>query len=274
MPRDEIVITPSRGIEQSFVERVRDTWPLVITWTMRDVRVRYRQSVLRSAWSLVQPVTILVTYGFILTRVLDIRTDEAPYLTFAWAGIVPITFFSQSLGLGVGSIQQSGSIISRLYFPREVLPLSVVGGAFIDLMIMTSTLVVAAWFQVGRPSPYLLGLVPVYATLIVWTTAATVLASAVTVFRRDLNFAVPLILRVLFIITPVMYPADLIAEAAPWLITANPLAVVVEGTRDAVFRDVWPDMSLLSVHFAAGLIFLVLTFLVFRRLEPRMSDHV
>lgn len=274
MSSKEVVISPTRGIEQSLGERVRDTFPLVVTWTLRDLRVRYRQSVLRSAWSLIQPITILVTYGFILTRVLEVRVEEAPYLTFAWAGIVPFTFFSQSLGQGVGSIQQAGSIITRLYFPREVLPLSVVGGAAIDLLIMTATLVIVAWFQVGPPTIHLLGLVPVYATLLVWTATVTVFASAVTVFRRDLNFAVPLVLRVLFIVTPVMYPAAAIAEVAPWLLTYNPLAVVLEGTRDALYRGVGPDLVLLGAHFLVGAVLLVLTFVVFRRLEPRMSDHV
>jgi lipopolysaccharide transport system permease protein len=271
---DKVVISPARGVEQTFVERVRTTVPLVRVWTVRDLRVRYRQSVLRSGWSLLQPLAILFTYGWVLTSVLDVRPEEAPYLTFAWAGIVPFTFFAQSLGLGVGSIQQAGPVISRVYLPREVLPLSVVAGTFVDLAIMTGTLVVVSWVQVGHPTVYLLGLVPVFVVLLLWTTVLTVAAAGITVFRRDLNFAVPLFLRVLFIVTPVMYSAELIAQQSKWLVDLNPLAVVVEGTRDALYRQQWPDPALLGAHFAVAAVLLVVVFAVFRRLEPRMSDFV
>ncbi len=274
MSNEQVVISPGRGIEHTFRERVRVTWPLAITWTARDLRVRYRQSLFRSGWSLIQPLTILVTYGWVLTTVLDVQTEEVAYLTFAWAGIVPFTFFSQALGQGVGSIQQAGPIISRLYFPREVLPLAVIGGALVDLAIMTVTLIIASWVQAGPPTIHLLGLVPVFGVLLVWTVAITVASAALTVFRRDLNFAVPLVLRVLFIGTPVMYPAALVAATAGWLVRLNPLAVVVEGTRDAVYRQAWPDVSLLAGHVLVGSVLLVAAFVLLRRLEPRMSDFV
>lgn len=268
----DVVITPRRGIERTFRGRVAETYPLVVTWTARDLRVRYRQSLLRSGWSLLQPVMILATYGWVLTAVLGVRHEEVGYLAFAWAGIVPFTFFSQALGLGVGSIQQAAPIISRLAFPREVLPLAVVGGALVDLLIMTVTLVVVAWVQVGPPTVHLLGLLPVFAVLVLWTTAMTVGAAAVTVFRRDLNFAVPLALRVWFIVTPVMYPAALISAQIGWAAQLNPLTVVVEGTRDAVYRGSWPDPIPLGAQALAATVALVVAFTLFRRLEPRMSD--
>lgn len=269
-----VTISPRRGVEHSFSDRVRITVPLVAAWTRRDLRSRYRQSVLRSGWSFLQPLTVLVTYGWVLTAVLDVTSDDAPYLTFAWAGIVPFTFLANSLGQGVGSIQQAGGIISRVYFPREVLPLAVIGGALVDLLIMGATLILVSWVQVGPPSIHLLGLVPVGGVLMLWTTALTVLAAGLTVFRRDLNFATPLVLRVLFIATPVMYPAALLAETAGWLNVLNPLAVVIEGTRDSVYRSTWPDLGLLAVQAGGGLVALGVAFFVFRRLEPRMSDYV
>lgn len=273
MASEQVRITPRRGIEMTLRERVASTVALTRTWTVREQRARYRQSLLRSAWSLLQPVTILVTYGWVLVAVLDVQSEDAPYLTFAWAGIVPFTFFSQALGQGVGSIQQAAGVVTRLSFPREVLPLAVVGGAAIDLAIMTATLVAVAWIQVGPPSIHLLGLLPAYATLLAWTVAFTVGAAGVTVFRRDLNFAVPLGLRVLFIATPVMYPAALIAATATWLVDLNPLAAVVEATRDAVYRGRWPDLATLGPHLAAGCLAVVGVFALFRRLEPTMSDR-
>lgn len=271
---DEEVVISARGVEQSILGRIRTTAPLVLTWSRRDLRTRYRQSLLRSAWSFVQPLTILAIYGWVLTAVLDVSSGSVPYLTFAWSGIVPFTYFSSTLGQGVGSVQQAGSIISRVYFPRDVLPLSVVLAGCADLAIMLLTLIVVAWVQIGPPGLHVLGLVPVLAVLLVWTTAATVLTAGLTVFRRDLNFAVPLVLRVLFIITPIMYPAELVAKTAPWLNTINPLTVVIGGVRDAVYGGRWPDPAPMLAQGLVGLGVLTVASVVFHRLEPRMSDYV
>lgn len=261
-------ITPARGIEQPLGDRLRTMAPLLRSWIRRELRVRYRQSVLRASWSLVQPVTILLTYGLVLTQVLDVSSDEAPYLTFAWSGIVVFTFVQQCLGQGVGSIQQAGPLISRIYFPREVLPLSVVGTAAVDLGVMTVLLVVVSWVQVGPPTVHLLGLVPTYLAVGLWSAGIALGASAITVFRRDLNHAMPLILRVLFIVTPVMYPAALLPDAATW----SPIAIAVEGTRDAVYRGAWPDPIATGASLVLGLGVLVAGFQVLRRLERRMGD--
>lgn len=269
---DEVVISPARGLELNTSERVAMTSRLLVAWTRRELRVRYRQSVLRSAWSLVQPVAILLTYGWVLTAVLDVSPEEAPYLTFAWAGIVPFTFFAQALGQGVGSIQTAASVITRVYLPREVLPLSVVAVAGVDLVVMTATLVVVAWIQIGPPSVHLVGLLVVDLVLVLWTVALTVLSAGLTVFRRDLNFAVPLLLRLWFIVTPVMYSAALVAQHSDLLVSLNPVAVAVEGTRDVLYRDRWPDMSLLGWHALTATALLVVVFAAFRRLEPRMGD--
>lgn len=272
MPDNEVVITPARGIEQTWRSRLVSTWPVLVAWTMRDLRARYRQSLLRSGWSLAQPLAILLTYGWVLTAVLDVRPEEAPFLTFAWAGIVPFTFVSQSLSLGVGSIQQAGPVISRVYLPKEVLPLSVVGASLTDLAVMTATLFVVAGVQVGSPGVHALGILAADVVLILWTVVLTVGSSAATVFRRDLNFAVPLLLRIWFIVTPVMYEARLLEERSHWLVDLNPVAVVIEATRSATYGHRWPDWTLLGIHAAVATAALCVVMAGFRRLEPRMSD--
>lgn len=272
MPSDQVRISPERGIERRIGERLHTVAGLTTTWTRRELRARYRQSVLRSSWSLLQPISILATYGWVMTAVLKVRSDDAPYLSFAWTGLVVFTFFGQSLGQGVGSIQQASAIVSRVYFPREVLPLAVVGGSLVDLTIMIGTLIATVWLQVGPPSLHLIALPLVLVVLTTWTVAATLLAATLTTFRRDLNFAVPLLLRVLFIVTPVMYPASLIDDVSPILVKVNPIAVAIESARDVVYRSQWPDWRLLGVHGLAALVALALVYRVFLRLEPRMAD--
>lgn len=271
---DRVIITPRAGIRQSLTKRLVDEWPLLRLWTAREFRTRYRQSWLRAGWSVVQPVVLLITYGWVLVQVLDVGESEVPYLTFAWAGLVPFTFMSQCLGQGVGSIQYAGHVISKVYFPREILPLSVVGAACVDLAITTAILVVAAWVQVGPPTVHLIALVMVNLVLVSWTAALTVLAATATVFRRDLGHAMPLILRVLFIVSPVMYPVTLLEERVPALTALNPLTVVIEATRDVATRNTWPAWGPLLGHLVAGSILLAAALLLVRRVESKMPDRV
>lgn len=220
-----------------------------------------------------QPVVLLVTYGLVLTSVADVGNGDVPYLVFAWAGLVPYIFVQQSLGSGVGSIQQSRHIITKVYFPREVLPFAAVGVAFADLLVMTVILIALSWVQVGTPTVHALGLLPVGAVLLVWTAAATVLAATAAVFRRDVLHVMPLVLRVLFIVSPVMYATSLLAEHAPAFVDWNPLAVAIEGTRDAVIVQRWPNWSLLAVHLVSGAVLFVIAIFTVRRYERRMSDR-
>lgn len=269
-----VTIVPGRGLVQSSSQRLSMLLPLLWVWTRRELRIRYRQSILSAGWGLIQPVTLLVIYGWVVVRVLEVGQTDLPYLSFAWAGIVPFTFLSQALSQGVGSIQTSGALISRVYFPREVLPFSVVLASLADLAVMTVLLFVVAWAQIGAPDVTALALVAVNVLLVVWALALTLLASTATVFRRDLNYAVPLLLRVLFIVSPVVYSADFIRDRAYWIWAANPLAVVIEGTRDSVLLGRWPDWTLLGAHLGAGTALLVVAYVVFRRTEPRMGDYV
>ena len=273
-PGPTVTIVPGRGLVQSSSQRLSMLLPLLWVWTRRELRIRYRQSILSVGWGLIQPVTLLVIYGWVVVRVLEVGQTDLPYLSFAWAGIVPFTFLSQALSEGVGSIQTSGALISRVYFPREVLPFSVVLASLADLAVMTVLLLVVAWAQLGAPAIALVGLLAVDLLLIVWALALTLLTSTATVFRRDLNYAVPLLLRVLFIVSPVVYSADFIRDRAYWIWAANPLAVVIEGTRDTVLLGRWPDWGLLGAHLGGGTALLVVAYAIFRRIEPRMGDYV
>lgn len=263
-------ITPQRGLDLSGMARLAAVVPLLKAWVIRDTRARYRQSVLSASWSIIQPVVILLTYGWVLATVLDVGSEDLPYLSFAWAGLVPFSFLQQSFGQGVGSLQQAGPLISRVYFPREVVPLSVVGCALVELMLTTVLLVIVGWVQVGAPTVHLVSLLAIDAVLVIWVAALTLAAASVSVFRRDLIHGVPLMLRVAFITSPVMYSATVLGA---WS-SLNPLSVVTEATRDAALRHVWPDMSLLGIHAVVGTVALVCAYAMFRRLEPRMGDFV
>jgi lipopolysaccharide transport system permease protein len=270
----EVVITPDRGLEQPLVARVRSSGPLLRLWTARELRARYRQSVLRAGWSIIQPVALMGTYGWVLTAVLDVQQEPIPYLTFAWSGLVGYLFLQQALGLGVGSIVDAGHIVSKVYFPREVLPLAVVGVSLVDLAVTMVILFVLAVIQVGAPSIHAIAVVVPLLVLVVAIAAATVACAAITVFRRDLRHAMPLILRMAFILSPVMYSVQQFGPRARWIVELNTLTVCIEAIRDTVLRGAWPQWHLLAAHGAVAAVLLVVTIAGVSRIERRMSDQV
>lgn len=263
-----------RGVHyRSWWQRVRLAWPLLVAWTVRALKARYRQSWLSALWSLVQPAALLVTYGWVFTTILNVRTGDIPFLSFAWSGLCVFSFAQHCLGAGVSVFTDSAHLISKTYFPREVLPLSVVGVGLADLGVSVAILVGVGWVQTGPPGIHALGALASLGVLVLVVSGVTLCASAVSVARRDLQHAMPLLLRVLFILTPVFYPLSALTTAQRRGLQINPLTVVVEGVRDGLLRDRWPDASLLAIHATAGAVLVVIGLYAVRRAERLMADR-
>lgn len=271
---DLVTITPTRGVDDSVRSRLRSARPLLRLWIGRDLRARYRHSTLRASWSIVQPLALLLTYGWVFVFVLDVPQEDIPYLSFAWAGLAVFGLVQQALGAGTGSIVDSAGVVSKVYFPREVIPLSVVGVAVVDLATTLGILVVLAWVQIGPPSIHLVGAILPLAMITVWVAAVTTLAATGNVFRRDVRQVMPLVLRVLFIVSPVMYSASSFGPVMARVSELNPIAVAIEGVRDTVLREQWPDLLPLAAHLVAAGALLALSLVLVGRVERTMADHV
>lgn len=251
---------------------MRRTAALVRILTPREVRLKYRENVLDVAWALITPVAIMAVYGVVLTQSFDVTGSCAPYLSTAWAGLVPWTFFASAVGVAVWSLLSSADLMSKIYFPREAIPLSVVGAALIDLAIGVVTVFGVALFQGVDVGVTSLAVVPALAVLVVWTAVIGLFSAAVAVFLRDTTQAVQLGLRVGFFATPVMYEPALLPEAFRWTASVNPLAVAIEGIRDGLLCGTWPQWGLLFLHLTIGLALLVAGVLYVRSVESRMTD--
>lgn len=251
--------------------RLRSQVPLLRIWIGREFSARYRQSVLDVVWSLVQPVATLAIYGSVLIGAFGVTGDGLPYLSFAWAGLTAWTFLSNALAMAVPSIGYDGAI-SKTYFPREVIPLAVIGTALVDLGIQTVILCGLAVFQGIGLSVHLVALAAVDLVLVLWVAAIGVFGAAVSVFIRDVRHITGLALRLGFFASPIMYPITQYPERFGWVVNVNPVAVVSEGMRDVVLRHTWPEWSVLAVHGALAGTLLVLALLYTRSVEPRMVD--
>ncbi len=251
--------------------RLERTWALLKILTPREFRVRYRESYLDLAWAVITPLVFLVVYGIVLSQAFGAEGSCAPYLSSAWTGLIVWTFFSTGLSVAATSLVLASDLTSKIYFPREAIPLADVGLSLIDLGIALPTVFVVAAIQGATPTITVLGAVPVLLMVMIWTCALSIFASALVVFIRDLSQAVQLFLRAGFFATPVMYEASFLGSLQ-WIAVVNPIAVGIEGLRATILCGAWPQWGPLAIQSAIGSVLLVASLFYMRRIEQRLAD--
>lgn len=254
--------------------RARVVAGLIPPLVAREIRSRYRSSALDIAWALINPAVTLLAYGLILTRAFGVKSECGPYLTSAWSGLVMWMFFATAVTAGVASIVSSPSLVTKVYFPREALPLAATGSAMVDLGVGLLTVVALILLGGGGVSIYSPAAILPIVTLILWTSAAATFFSAVAVFARDTLHVVQLVVRVGIFITPVFYSAEVLPSGLRWLESANPVAVSIESFRSFALCGSPPDWTPLLVHTLIGLGALVGSVLYVRAVEPRIVDYI
>lgn len=269
------VIRTPEGDHMDTTTRLTTSWPLLRMYSVRQVQLRYRQSLLGLSWTLVQPVAIMAIYGFIFTRVLDVSSQEIPYLSMAWSGLTVWMYVQATIQVGTVSLLNDAYMIGKVWFPREIIPLAPVLGGLVDLGMAAVVLIPILIVQGGSFGLPLLTLPLLLVVLLVWTSALTILAATITIFLRDMATIVGLVLRLAFIATPVMYPASLVTEQGlGWLVAANPFAVVIDNLRAVAIAGVWPNWELLALHGAIGTALLYISLKYLRSVERRMVDII
>lgn len=256
------------------IQRERRVLGLLRILVPREIRVRYRRSLFDVLWALISPVVILVVYGLILTKSFSVTAACSPYLSSAWTGLVIWTFFASAVADATYSLLSANELVTKVYFPREALPLAVVGAALLDLVVGGLVAVVLFLIQGVRPGFAALWAVLPLLVLVLWSAVISTVVGIVSVFVRDLVHAVQLGLRVGFFLTPVMYETDFLPPILAWTAVINPVAVAIEGVRSSVLCSVPPDRSLLFIHLLVGVAAFVAVTLYTREVEGRIADVV
>lgn len=252
--------------------RLRRDAQLVRMFSLREVRIRYRTSLLDVAWAVINPIVVLAVYGYILTQAFGVSTSGAPYLASTWAGLVVWTYFSTSMGGAITSVISASELVTKVYFPREVLPLAVVGATLADLAVgMVLLVVLCLVLGAGLSATALFAIVPL-TILVLWTAALAVTLSVMAVYARDLVHAVHLALRVGFFATPVMYDSSALPSAIAWTARVNPLAASIEGLRAAFFGTPQLDWTTLGLQLAGGFVAFAVAVSYVQRAEGSLVD--
>jgi len=276
-----IRIQPSRGWSALGLREVWVYRELLYFLVWRDVKIRYKQTVLGAAWAVLQPVLTMLVFTIFFGGLAKVGSDGLPYPIFSFTGLLPWTFFAQGLTQSSGSILSSSSLITKVYFPRLVIPISSVLAGAVDFAIAFVILVGMMAYYGIAPSVAVIWWLPI---LFLLATVASLgvgfWLSALSVEYRDVRFVVPFFVQMWLFVTPVIYPASKVAGKLEqlglprWLYGLNPMAGVVEGFRWALLRTGRPDMAVLSASAIVAVVLMVSGAFYFRRMERGFADVV
>lgn len=247
---------------------------LLFNWTMRQIRVRYRQSLLGIAWAILQPLSMMLILTVIFSLFAKIPSEGIPYPIFSYSALLPWTLFATSISFGVPSVVANMDLVTKVYFPREILPISAVAAAFVDFLV-ASVVFAGMMIYYDTPMTWHLVLVPVLLVLQIALTLGVVLtASALNVFYRDIRFVVPLVTQIWMYATPIIYAVSSVPEKLQPFYMLNPMAPIIDGYRKLILSGEMPDVGYLGM---AALVSLVLCFggyWYFKRVEMEFADLI
>lgn len=273
-PRPEIWFRRRVGV----VSAIRELWSyrgLIYTLAERDLRVRYKQSVLGLLWALITPVAMMIAFTLIFTKITTTNTHHVPYALFSYVALLPWTFFSTSVSQGGTSLVSNVALLNKLYCPREVFPIAAMLDSFADALLATLVLIVLFPIMGFAPKADTVYVPLLLLVLLIYTTGVAFAVSAVTVYMRDLRLLLPLIMQFGLFVTPVVYDATTLVHTRLGQVIysiINPLVPVIGGLRRCVLYGFQPDWLLLGVGSASAVVTLIFGFLLFKRLETGIAD--
>lgn len=273
--RDKPVITIEAGGKFAGFD-LADLWhhrDLFFFLTWRDVKVRYKQTVLGAGWAILQPFLTMVLFTLIFGKLAKVPSDGVPYPIFAYAGLLPWSFFSNAVTNSGNSLVGNASLITKVYFPRMIIPGAAVGAGLVDFAIAGVILVaMMAWYGIGIGVSVLM-IVPLVLITAIFALAIGLWMSGLNVKYRDVRYALPFFVQIWMYATPIIYPVNFVPQQWRWLLVLNPLTGIIEGYRSALFSRpfAWGH---LAVSTAMSLAVLLYAAYSFKQMEREFADVI
>lgn len=240
----------------------------------REIKARYKQSILGYGWVILNPFFQMLVMTFVFSIIIKIPTWGIPYPIFLYAGLLPWTFFVNSISSSTNSLVSAGSLITKVYFPREIFPIATTIAKIIDL-ILAST--VFALFMIIFQQPVtwaILWILPIFIVQFFFTLGISFLTSAFNLFYRDIQYLMTLILMLWMYVTPVIYPVDIVPARFRFVFALNPMSVLINAYRQSILGGTAPNLTHLGIAAGVSGIIFLLGYIIFKRLEPIFADVI
>jgi len=268
------VIEPSRGLFDLALDEAWESRELLYFLIWREVKVRYKQTAIGIVWVVLQPLLTMAIFTFVFSYMARIPSDGIPYPLFALTALLPWNYFSQALSRGGGALVSNSNLVSKVYFPRLIIPLASVLTPAVDFMLAFGLLLILmVWYGVA-PTWGIVALPLLLFLAFITALAAALVLSPLQVKYRDVGHLIPFLAQFWMYASPVIYPASLVPEQWRLLYALNPMVGVIEGFRWALLGSKSPDFTLMAVSAAAVLVMLVVGVVVFRQMERTFADVV
>jgi lipopolysaccharide transport system permease protein len=239
---------------------------------VREVKSKYKQTALGVAWALLQPLTLMLVFTVVFSLFARLPSDGVPYAVFSYCALVPWQFFAGVIGRGVGSLVSNQVLVQKVYFPRELIPLAIIGAAIVDFAVGMALFAGLLWYYGISWSLVTWLVVPLFLVQCIFIIGLIFLLAPMNVFYRDIGFIIPVALQLLMFATPIIYPLSIVPERLRPYYILNPLAGIIDGYRRIFLHNAVPDWpSLLAATVTSTLVFIV-GFLYFKRVEFKLAD--
>jgi lipopolysaccharide transport system permease protein len=255
---------------------LRDLWEyreLFYFLMWRDIKVRYKQSFFGVAWAIIQPLFLMITFTFFFGQLVRVPSDGIPYPIFIYAAVVPWTYFSNALTSSGNSLVGNSNLITRVYFPRLLIPAASVCAGLVDFAIALLLFLGLMPYYEMTPSWKVLAVPALILLTTVLALAVGVWMAALNARYRDVRHALPFIIQLWMFSTPIIYPMSIVPEELRWVLAINPLTGIIEGYRSALFDRPfdWPSLAFST---AVAVVSLVCFTYLFRRMEDSLADVI
>jgi lipopolysaccharide transport system permease protein len=243
----------------------------LLTW--RDVKVRYKQTALGVAWVILQPLLITIIFTIFLGVLVHVPSGGVPYALLIYIGLLPWTFFASAVTIGGLSVVNNAHLITKVYFPRMLVPLSAIAARLLDLSIAFSILVVLMAYYRLMPTETIIMLPFFIVLLILFSSAIVLIASAMHVKYRDIGFVLPVLIQLWMYVSPVLYSSSIIPQRWARLYALNPMVGIVEGFRTSILGGQF-DWFAIGISVAATVVLLIYATYAFKHLEENFADII
>lgn len=268
-----LVLEASRGAARIDLGELWHYRDLLYFLTRREISIRYKQTLLGLAWAVLQPLLSMVVFSLFLGRLAGIKSDDLPYPVFSYLGLLPWTYFANAMTRSSGSLVSNANLLSKVYFPRLLIPLSATLSALVDFGIAFLVLLgLMGWYRIPL-SWSVLWLVPLTLITAFLATGIGMGLAALNVQYRDVQHAIPFMMQLWMFATPVVYPVDTVPERWRFLLDLNPMTGLIEAYRAAPLGEPI-DLQSLAVSAAVGLGLVAIGVWRFRRMEKIFADVV
>jgi lipopolysaccharide transport system permease protein len=267
------IVPPGRWLAWNLAELV-EYRELLYFLVWRELKVRYKQTVIGAGWAIIQPVATMLVFSLFFGRLARIPSGGLPYPLFFYAALLPWTYFAGALAGATGSVVENQRVITKVYFPRVLLPLAAVFSGLVDFAIAFVLLIGMAFYYRVTPGPWL-AFIPILLLLAMLTAlGAGLWLAALNAIYRDVRYVVPFLIQFWMFASPVAYPSGLVPARWRALYGLNPMAGVIDGFRWAITGQNPPSVSLLAASAVAVVVMLVAGLWYFRRMESTVADVV